>query len=248
MKSRWADQFVAGRVFELRNASKRLAAPCILILDPNARYGSRSAIEINESGVFDVGYRPSNVRWVNAHSWRREDMNSRKIARRRRDLERYDKRDIELMLYGLRLEFGGRVWGGQTRAHLPSFPGRWTIFWTKSAAWSFMNPDGLALRELLNGAWWIESWCGGDWRFGRDSRLQGWATLHDSPARLRAIERLLRSMHGHLDRCEIEIVSARLGDREITFGRGHVGPAFYRPATHTRGGDGWLSISVTSAD
>jgi hypothetical protein len=248
MRSRWGDQFVAGRVFELRNTSKRLVAPCILILDPGADYRGRSAIEINENGVYDVGYRPSNVRWVDCYSWRREDMTPRKIARRRRDLERYDARDIELILYGLRLEFGGRVWGGQTRAHIPCFPGRWSIFWTKSAAWGF-GPESRArereLRELLGGAWWIESWCGGDWRFGRDSRLHGWATLHESPSRLRAIEHLLRTMHVHLDRCEVEIVTVREGDREITFGRGHVGPAFYFPATYTRRGEGY-SISVRS--
>lgn len=248
MRERWADQFIAGRVFELRNASKRLRAPCILIINPEAGWNGHSAVQITERGVVDPGYFPSNVRHVDAWRWRREDMNSRKIARRRPDLERYDALDLELIKYGCRLEIGGRIWGGQTKAHLPPFPGRWTIFWSKSTAWSFASAEERQLRALLDGAWWVDSWCGGDWRFGRSSRLHGWATRHESGRRLQAIERLLRSMHGHLDRCEIDLVTVREGEQEMTFGRGHVGPAFYRPATYTTGPGAWRSFSISGGE
>jgi hypothetical protein len=198
----WRSQIAEGRVFELRSMSKRYPAPCALVIDERpSGWNSRIFAGVDQFGVIGHGSytRPHNPA-IYVDGLRREQFNSSRILRRRRDLERFDADDLALIRYGLSLDFSGCIRGNYNDMSIPTVvPAEWTVFWL--AAWDkddyrwcrFEHDAGL--RRLLHGAWHFESHGGSrhlGYRFGR-----AWATRH-SGSRLREIRQFLRSHWGGL--------------------------------------------------
>ena len=203
-KVKWVDELAAGRVFEMKTQSRRYPPPLVLVTGEPDRYGNVDTVLIREGGMMKRhDWHPTMRRMPRGTS----DFTSRRVARRRRDLERYDLMDLELIRYGRAIDFNGHIETDATRTMLPSIPGvTWSIFWTKS--YSYVYPTGWKheLRAAMRGCWHMDSWAGGDWRFGRDSTMHAWLTVETDRRKLAKIERLLRHVHSHLERTEVQMV------------------------------------------
>jgi hypothetical protein len=121
----------------------------------------------------------------------REQFNSSRVLRRRRDAD-----DLELIRYGLAIDFTGGIHGRYSDMRIPTvIPAEWTVFWLAAwddhdFRWIDREPE---LQRLLHGAWHFESHGGHrhvGYRFGR-----AWATRH-SGTRLNEIRQFLRSRWG----------------------------------------------------
>jgi hypothetical protein len=218
---KWIGELAAGRVFELKTRSTRHPPPLILIAGDPDKYGKVESRLIRERGMMKrYDHHPSVRSWMNRVS----DFTTARVARRRRDLERYDARDLELIRYGSCIDFTGSIDTGCTRAMIPTLcPGIvWTIFWTKK--YPFLM-DYREVRTAMRGTWHFESWAGGDWRFGRDSTMHAWCTAETDRRKLNAIERILRRSLNHLERREVRMVEYVDQGARVLMPLGHCGPA-----------------------
>lgn len=168
----WQSQLAVGRVFELHSQSKIYPPPCALILDTDGKCGSRQVAGVDASGVIGHGlYRRRSNPAIYVDGLRGRRLTSR-IARRRRDLERFDRDDIALIRYGCALDFDGRI---ETESIPVVVPAEWTVFWIPPYA------DGFPwitdeIRVLLRGAWHFSKHGGPKhlgYKFGH-----AWATRH----------------------------------------------------------------------
>ncbi len=196
----WRSQLVEGRVFELRSKSKQYPAPCALVIDDKASsWNTRLFVAVDQFGVIGDGlYARRHNPKIYVNGLRREQFNSSRVLRRRRDLERFDADDLALIRYGLALDFTGRIHGSYSDMSIPTaVPAEWTVFWVP--AWQEGDSRWIGdlgnseLDRLLCGAWYFESHGGSrhlGYRFGR-----AWATRH-AGTRLSLIRQFLRSRWG----------------------------------------------------
>lgn len=236
----WKSQIADGRVFELRTRSKRLAAPCALVVNSAAAtWGDRMCIPVNRTGAGNAMYvhRNSNPR-IYVEGLKAKHFTSARIMRRRRDLERFDADDIALLRYGLALDFSGKIHGNHLDINIPTcVPAEWTVFWLPAYAEGddrFFERLDIRdeLAKLLRGSWHFESY-GGSRRLGYKFG-HAWATRHTGP-RLTAIGRLLNECIGGLIEQRVQVVR--------WFERGNVYTKEVRrecPAFGSR----WLSIQT----
>ena len=194
----WRASVANGRVFELRTKSTRYPPPCTLIINASVRgYGERIATLVDRAGVVGHGLyaRPHNP-FIYVDGLRFDDFTSRRIKRRRRDLERFDADDLALIRYGCPLGFDGRV----ETENIPNVvPATWTVFWTPAYEAGdfplFRFNEDRELRALLRGAWYFTNRGGPrhlGYRFG-----EVWATRHTG-SRLCLIRRWLKVRRGNL--------------------------------------------------
>lgn len=196
----WRSQLAEGRVFELRSKSKRYPAPCALVINEKGNgWGSRMFESVDRCGV--VGndlYTRSHNPDIYVGGLRREQFNSSRILRRRRDLERFDADDLALIRYGLAIDFSGCIHGRYGDMTIPTVvPADWTVFWITAFPeddfqWLHIERRD-ELARLLSGAWHFYSHGGSrhlGYRFGC-----AWATRH-SGVRLDQIRRFLRREWG----------------------------------------------------
>ncbi len=230
MKERWQDQVAVGRVFELRSRSTKYPPTCVLVIREDGGWGEEMVVKVDHRGVCGRGlYRRSGNPAINTYGLKRADFTSRRIARRRPDLERFDANDIDLIRYGVSVDFTGRLGADEGLSYdhsLPTtMPAIWTIFWTRSEHWSFDYPHSDRLNELMAGAWHFEKHAPEFWRYGW---CHVWATAHECGNRLRRIERLLHRTYPDLERQTVRIVRWHdwLTLRTHTWPVGNAGPAF----------------------
>jgi len=203
MNRSWKSQIAEGRVFELRSKSKRYPAPCALVInDKGNGWGSRIFESVDRFGVVGDGlYTRRHNPDIYVGGIRREQFNSSRVLRRRRDLERFDADDLALIRYGLSLDFTGRIRGTHSDMSIPTVvPADWTTFWLAAweqddfrhydLEWMHGQPE---LQRLLHGAWHFESH-GGCRHLGYKFGV-AWATRH-SGTRLNQIRKYLRSRWG----------------------------------------------------
>ncbi len=233
-------------MFELKRKTYRGQPVCVLGIRPDDNsWNETHFVQVDERGCCEGPYARSTTRFA-VHALHPRDLTTRLVAGRRQDLERFDGDDLALIRYGCHIEFGGRIRTCITRAHLPPMPGRrWTVFWTKAKpfAWEMSGAER-TLQALLQGHWHLNSHCGGDWRFGRDSRLEGWATTDTDPGRLRRIEAHLRHHLPHLEVQVIEMAATDYGDRVEIKARGLPCPVVYAGGTTTIWPNGGWGFSV----
>ncbi len=179
----WRSQVADGRVFELRSASKRYPPPCGLVLNAAAQYGEKFMTLVDRYGV--VGhhlYARSHNPNIYVDGLRLTDFTSKRIARRRHDLERFDADDLALIRYGRALDFDGRIHGNYLQ--IPYVvPAEWTVFWIRAYDRDeFRYPDfrlHAQQRTLFGGAWHFDEHGGArhlGYKFGHL-----WATRHTGP-------------------------------------------------------------------
>lgn len=166
-------ELIEGRVFELRSRSTRYAPPCALIVREQPRYGEPQAEEVDRAGVI------KGSRYRHHHPTQyvpdfKGDYLQKRIARRRRDLERFDRDDIELIRQGYGLDFTGRIHGAK---RIPStIPATWTVLWVPADALNDCYWSSRRIDELLRGAWHFTNH-GGARHLGYSFGYM-WATLH----------------------------------------------------------------------
>jgi hypothetical protein len=212
----WAPQLAEGRVFELRSSSTTYPPPCALIVRNDERYGVRHVVEVDRLGV--CSWPQTNRRGrhnMNIDGLRIEDLPKR-ITRRRRDLERFDRDDLALIRYGGAIDFDGYV----TMHHysdlggIPSVAlGNWTVFWIPAYDDGDFDwgPDGIEI--LLRGAWHMTGH-GGARRLGYKYG-HAWATRHTG-RRLKEIRESFRRWRGNVIEQEARVVRWNEGDRIFT--------------------------------
>jgi hypothetical protein len=89
---------------------------------------------------------------------RADQFNSKRIARRRPDLEKFDTDDLALIRYGYDLDFDGRMSSyGDTSIPL-TVPVEWTVFWAPAytEGFPYPHPNGRE-RKVLGGAWHFDN-------------------------------------------------------------------------------------------
>ena len=175
-------ELIEGRVFELRSRSTRYAPPCVLIVREQPRYGEPQAEEVDRVGVIKGSLYRHHHPTLYVPGFAGKNLTKR-IARRRRDLERFDRYDLELIRGGLGPDFPGRIHGAR---YIPStIPAPWTVLWLPAfAAGDFYWPSP-RIDEHLRGAWHFTNHGGArhlGYKFGHM-----WATLHTGK-RLRKIQ------------------------------------------------------------
>ena len=190
----WKSQLVEGRVFELRTQSKKYPPPCGLILNASAGRADKFMTAVDQCGVIGNGlYQRSHNPDIYVDGIRADQFTSRRIARRRRDLERFDSMDMALIRSGYALDFEGRI-TAYPEPHIPLvIPAGWTVFWLRAWHWNdyrWINIDHTIERQLFRGAWWFSN-LGGCRRLGYKFG-QCWATRHTG-RRLKAIRDFLRA-------------------------------------------------------
>ncbi|SRR5216684_513985 len=208
-RSSWRSQLAAGRVFELRSKSTRYPAPCALVLDTDhTKYGRAQVIEVDRRGVRgnDYYWRPANP-GIYVNGLRGKNFTKR-IRRRRQDLERFDADDLALIKEGFSLAFNGCISGSYSDMHIPMVaPSAWTVFWLRAfdsddfRIYDFWHHK--MLLSLLSGAWHFNSHGGSrhlGYKFGH-----AWATRHVG-SRLRDIREFMRSHIGGIIEQEVKVV------------------------------------------
>lgn len=187
----WKDQIEVGRVFELRSTSKRYPPPCALIIRKHWT-PERQVIEVDRRGCVGehlYSRRPNPKVYLYSL-----DYVVKRIARRRPDLERFGLEDLELIRYGLDVDFSGRLHGHGEQSIPLVWPATWTVFWIPAYAehdngwlqlWTYEDE----WKRLIHGAWHFDNH-GGHKRLGyKYGRM--WATCHTGE-RLRRIREFLR--------------------------------------------------------
>lgn len=207
-------EFVNGQVYELRSASKHYPAPCALVLNSTCKHRSgRAVVAVDRCGVIGDGfYARSHNPGIHVSSFSLEDLRKR-IVRRRRDLERFDCFDLDLIRYGYALDFSGLIHGGVSSIPLTR-PADWTVFWTPPYAKDefYYSPHG-EINPLLAGAWHFHTHGGPrhlGYKFGHL-----WSTRHGGRA-LRQIRDCLRSFRGDLIEQACRVVRWQSGEKVFT--------------------------------
>lgn len=204
----WKSQIAEGRVFELRSKSRRYPPPCALVIRAHAGY-ERAVAGVDQCGVIGHGFyhRSSNpLIYVDGLNI---DQLTKRIARRRRDLERFDCYDLDLIRYGCALDFNGRI---ETEAIPLTRPALWTVFWLPAFDEDdYFWPPYEESLQLFSGAWYFEKHGGPrhlGYRYGHV-----WATRHSGTA-LRAIRNFLHDLRGDLIEQEVR-VKRRIEDGNV---------------------------------
>ncbi len=231
-----------GRVFELRSASKRHPAPCALIVDPTAY--SRAAVAVDTVGVIGEGlycrHRPN----VYIEGMRASEITKR-IVRRRPELERFDRDDLDLLKWGCALDFNGRIHGSvHDQSIAPVAPGEWAVFWLpaegKGDYWWFHRPHR-EIEAIFAGAWYFQNHGGArhlGYRFGAL-----WATKHTG-VRLEQIRQYLRALRPDIIEQWARVIRHQEGDSIITRVVHRESPALGRGTAWVRsasGRDGYIT-------
>jgi hypothetical protein len=215
----WKSQLAVGRVFELRSKSKRYSAPCALVINADeANYNHPQVAEVDRRGVGgpDFYWRPANPN-IYVDGLRGKELTKR-IVRRRRDLERFDADDLALIRYGLGLDFSGCIRHRYSDTTIPTvIPAEWTVFWHPAFESDDMriyevwhHPD---LLKLLSGAWHFNSHGGArhlGYRFGH-----AWGTRHTG-FRLKGIRQFLRSHLAGIIEQRVKVVRWSDGENVYT--------------------------------
>jgi hypothetical protein len=219
--SPWKNQIVNGRVFELRSRSKRYPAPCALVIDEEAQGWNGRIFElVDEAGVVGDGlYSRSHNPNIYVGAIRRDQFNSSRVVRRRRDLERFDRDDLALIRYGYAIDFNGRIHGSSGGVRIPVInPASWTVFWTpayRQSDYRYGVPshESREFEKLISGAWWFHNH-GGPQHLGY-SFGDAWGTRHTG-SRLRTVRDFLRSRMGNVIEQQVRVVRYLEGNAEIT--------------------------------
>jgi len=217
----WRAQIAAGRVFELKRKTYRGKPVCVLITSTaERRWGHPMCIQVNEQGCFLPGD-PGRARtWPG--SLRLPDFTGKLVSRRRPELERFDAKDIEMIEYGLPMDFKGRLGRDKWINLLPAFPGvEWSIFWAP------YDPVGSALlppevQAAFHGAWHLTSHYDGGYP---RRRFKAWATAETDTRKLRAIHRVLAQVLP-IQRGRVRIVARDMGEKFLIVPDGDGGPVF----------------------
>lgn len=155
---KWKAEIEVGRVFELRSKSARYPPPCGLVLNtpaPGINYVDRFMVGVDELGCIGDGlYQRKHNPDIYVGGIRPDQFNSRRIARRRPDLERFDADDIELIRYGYALDFDGNIHSYSMPSIPLTLPTEWTVFWTHPYAdgFQYFSPNERE-RKVMAGAW-----------------------------------------------------------------------------------------------
>jgi hypothetical protein len=196
----WRSRIAEGRVFELRSKSKRYPAPCALVIDDSASgWNSRIFASVDSYGVVGDGlYARRHNPDIYVGGLHREQFNSSRVLRRRRELERFDADDLELIRYGLAIDFTGCIHGRYSDMRIPTVvPAEWTVFWLAAwddhdFRWIDREPE---LQRLLHGAWHFESH-GGYRHLGYPTHRSGQVAWRRQPRPCR--HRISRAGRPHL--------------------------------------------------
>ena len=234
----WKSQIADGRVFELRSKSKRYPPPCALVINSQAGYYGRAVVGVDETGVRKHGWsRHRGNPFIYVDGIRIDDLPKR-ISRRRRDLERFDCYDLDLIRYGCAVDFDGRV---HSESIPLTRPAKWTVFWIPALSEGdyFWGPSDV--RALLRGAWYLENHGGHrhlGYKFGHM-----WATLHGG-VRLKETRNRLRMLRGDLVEQEVGVVRRVTKDHVLTMETRRECPPLGGLAAISRGQDGTECIYV----
>jgi hypothetical protein len=154
----WKSQLANGRVFELRSKSTRYPPTCGLVINAAAKYADGFMRPIDEYGttgrsLYSRRHNPN----IYVEGLRPEQFTSKRIARRRPDLEKFDADDLALIHYGYDLDFDGRMSSSSGAIPL-TIPAEWTVFWTPAYTEGFPYPHpNDRERKALGGAWHFEN-------------------------------------------------------------------------------------------
>lgn len=255
--NKWQKQLAVGRVFELKARHGSREPICVMIVrDP---FGYRGGYSMCEQ-VDGNGLRKHwNGRFY-AGSMQLHDFTSSKIARRRRDLERLDARDIALVNYGIAIDFAGR-WQMESYSYnsipfLMDFPEtEFTIFWTSHSVWLWDYHRTEAARkvaELLRGDWHfiVEKQKNSYAPISLGNNYMTWATTKTDKATLARLEAILRAEFPDLQRTTYSMRGYDDGDRITYRAVGSVGPGIsatswaYKIKESERYGFGGAGIGV----
>lgn len=195
---KWLDQVAPGRVFEIRRKTWDDRPVRIMTLtDGNGlRRMNRSVVQVDEDGCVPDDYGGSRrartyVGGIGGHDF------PRLAVRRVPELERFDARDLDLIEYGVKLAFGGRMLDRHCgSAILPMIAGvTWTAFWTTDEDWWFRHDrsDLARVEAALKGAWHQK--VRNDFpRMRRSEKGTGYLTAQEDPRKLAEIRRALRAI------------------------------------------------------
>ena len=159
----WKSQLADGRVFELRSKSTKYPPPCALVLNAAAKYAGGTFLRLMDGfgtigrGLYSRRHNPD----IYVEGIRPDQFNSRRIARRRPDLERFNANDLALIRYGYDLDFDGRISGSSVYTSIPLTlaPAEWTVFWTPPEApgeFAYPHPNERE-QKALGGAWHFQN-------------------------------------------------------------------------------------------
>jgi hypothetical protein len=155
----WKSQLADGRVFELRSKSTRYPPPCGLVINADGKSAPNFLRLIDDMGTTGQSYysRRHNPD-IYVEGIRPDQFTSKRIARRRPDLEKFDADDLALIRYGYDLDFDGRITGTCSDISIPlTRPAEWTVFWIPAYADGFPYPHPTEPeRKALGGAWHFE--------------------------------------------------------------------------------------------
>lgn len=192
----WRDQIQDGRVFELRSTNRQYPPPCALVIHSQTKY-ERAIVRVDAFGVVGDGlyHRSTNP---NIPTYHLRDLDGR-IVRRRRDLERFDKYDLDLIRYGCAVDFDGQIQASFIPHILPC---KWTVFW-----WPPYEKDDFFYphedKSVFRGAWYFEMH-GGPRHLGYKYGHM-FATRH-ADERLNRIRRHLKDLRGDLIEMPVHVV------------------------------------------
>lgn len=216
----WRAQLAPGRVFQLKRKTYRGAPVCVLITDNPDRWSPYPmCIEVNAKGCVFPGSQDRARAYVG--NLRTSDFTGRLVAARRRDLERFDGKDLELIRYGCPMDFTGRLDKYEYPGTLPSIPGvEWTVFWARyDSVFSTFLP--LEVKALFHGAWHFTAATDGGYP---KRRVKAWATAETDRRKLRAIRHALGRLLP-INVGLVRIVARDMGDHYLIVPDGDAGPA-----------------------
>ena len=215
----WKAQVADGRAFELRSKSKNYPPPCALVINAMAHErGDRMCVGIDQHGVIGDGiYRRSHNLRIFVEGMRIDQFTSARVRCRRPDLERFGADDLELIRYGLALDFNGCIHDRYNDPGVPTVvPSKWTVFWL--AAFELYDyricevRNHKELLRLLSGAWHFNSFGGCrhlGYKFGH-----AWGTRHLG-ARLEEIRNFFRSHLPDIREQQINVIRGKDGQNAI---------------------------------
>ena len=204
----WKNEYALGRVFELRSSAKDRDAPCVLIVKEQDGMWpeNHTGCQIDELGTrkhpYDARDSRRAARALSDHyRWNKSMMTSKRIARRRPDLEKFNETDLALIQYGYSLLFTRYMPGNWRWRLLPVIEGlSWTIFETGDWYQRLHGnaDDYKAAMSILHGDYHLQS-------AGRD-KAEGWATAVDDETRLAEFEQRMKAIMPDLTRRKVSIV------------------------------------------
>lgn len=216
----WRAQLAPGRVFQLKRKTYHGNPVCVLITDIPDRWSPcPMCIEVNAKGCVFPGS------WDRARAYvgnlRPADFTGRLVAARRRDLERFDAKDLELIRYGCPMDFTGRLDKHGYPGNLPGIPGiEWTVFWARhNSIFATLLPR--EEQALFHGAWHFTSSCDAGWP---RQRVKAWVTAETDRRKLRAIRHAL-GQRLPIQTGTVRVVARDMGPHYLIVPDGDGGPA-----------------------